>query len=121
MESAASPPSTTLTKKRSLDSASSSGVNEVDTNNNDAMNIDMNDNDDSDITDNNPYVNLAVYGEHKRAVSAVKFAPHRLTKNRASAALAASSADGSVKIWDLRDGLNGSSSSSSGAASADAC
>ena len=45
---------------------------------------------------------LSVYGEHKRAISSVKIAPSRLTKNREDAALCASaSADGSVKIWDL--------------------
>jgi COMPASS component SWD3 len=49
------------------------------------------------------YKNLAVYGEHKRAVSSVKLAPSKLTKNREYAALCASaSADGSVKIWDLK-------------------
>jgi COMPASS component SWD3 len=106
MESADSPPSTTSTKKRPLDSPSSD-VHKEATNDNDGVNVD----DADDDTMPNPYVNLPVFGEHKRAVSAVKFAPHRLTKNRASAALAASaSADGSVKIWDLQDGFNGSSS-----------
>jgi COMPASS component SWD3 len=111
MESA-SPPSTTLTKKRPLESPSS-GANEVD-NDTDGMNVDVNDDTDDmdDMDDQNPYVNLSVFGEHKRAVSAVKFAPHRLTKNRAVSALAASaSADGSVKIWDLQDGFSNGSGS----------
>lgn len=48
------------------------------------------------------YRRLSVYGEHKRAVSSVKFAPSRITKNRNHAALAASaSASAFVKIWDL--------------------
>jgi COMPASS component SWD3 len=85
-----SPASTTVTKKRPL---AFPGANEG---------IGIN------PDDTNPYVNLPVFGEHKRAVSAVKFAPHRLTKNRAVSALAASaSADGTVKIWDLQDGFMG--------------
>lgn len=50
------------------------------------------------------YHNLAVYGEHKRAVSSVKLAPSRLTKNRSDrhcAIAASASADGTCKIWDL--------------------
>ena len=49
------------------------------------------------------YVPLNVYGEHRKAVSSIQFAPSRLTKNRNHAVLAASaSADGTVKIWDLQ-------------------
>lgn len=51
-----------------------------------------------------PFICLPMFGEHKRAVSAVQLAPSRLTKDSSSAALCASaSADGSVKIWDLGD------------------
>ena len=55
-------------------------------------------------TPENPsdFVCLPMYGEHKRAVSAVRFAPSKLTKNQ-SALCASSSADGTVKIWDLGD------------------
>ncbi|CAJ1944631.1 unnamed protein product [Cylindrotheca closterium] len=47
-----------------------------------------------------PFKCLPMYGEHKRAVSSVKLAPSRLTKEHA-ALCASASADGSVKIWDL--------------------
>lgn len=62
-----------------------------------------------------PFINMPMYGEHKRAVSSVKFAPSRLTKNRKptgdnhmTAICASASSDGTVKIWDL-----GSSSAAS--------
>ena len=54
-----------------------------------------------------PFVNLPMYGEHKRAVSSVKLAPSRLTQNRSgspgilSAICASASSDGTVKIWDV--------------------
>lgn len=50
-----------------------------------------------------PFVRLPMYGEHKRAVSSVKFAPSRLTRNRSERAsvCASASSDGCVKIWDL--------------------
>jgi len=61
-----------------------------------------------------PFERLPVYGEHKRAVSAVAVPPSRLTKNRTSYTMdstpseyantplvASASADGTVKIWDL--------------------
>lgn len=50
------------------------------------------------------YRPLAVYGEHKRAVSSVKFAPSRLCKNRSSsvALVASASADGTCKLWDIQ-------------------
>lgn len=41
-----------------------------------------------------------MYGEHKRAVSSLRLAPSRLTKDH-TALCASASADGSVKIWDL--------------------
>ena len=49
------------------------------------------------------YTLLPGFGEHKRAVSSVKFAPTRLTKR--SALCASSSADGVIKLWDLQDGF----------------
>ena len=62
----------------------------------------MEEDDEDDDDPPSPFVCLSMYGEHKRAVSSVKLAPSRLTKNRENAALCASaSADGSVKIWDL--------------------
>ena len=51
-----------------------------------------------------PFVNLPMYGEHKRAVSSVKLAPSRLTQNRSNgntAICASASSDGTAKIWDL--------------------
>lgn len=55
-----------------------------------------------------PFVELPMYGEHKRAVSSVKFAPARLTKHRKptgdnnmTAICASASSDGTVKIFDL--------------------
>lgn len=62
------------------------------------------DGDDGDTNGNNKggnYELLPGYGEHKRAVSSVKFAPTRLTKK--SALCASSSADGVIKLWDLAD------------------
>jgi COMPASS component SWD3 len=68
-------------------------------NNNSINNNSINNN----INNPNHYQLLPSFGEHKRAVSSVKFAPSRLTKNRDGAALVASaSADGTVKIWDLK-------------------
>ena len=60
--------------------------------------------DDCRASNNNlRYRRLMACGEHKRAVSSVKFAPSKLTKNRDGAVIAASSsADGSVKVWDLK-------------------
>jgi COMPASS component SWD3 len=89
------------TKKRPLDSTMDTDDNE---------NNENDDNDDASANNNNknPYVNLSVYGEHKRAVSSVALAPSRLTKYNADNILAASaSADGSCKIWDLQDGFTG--------------
>ena len=51
-----------------------------------------------------PFVCLPMYGEHKRAVSSVRLAPSRLTKQHA-ALCASASADGCCKIWDLGDPL----------------
>lgn len=66
------------------------------------------DDDDEPVSSFKRYQNLPAYGEHKRAVSSVKLAPHRLTKNRNGAAIAASaSADGTCKIWDLKDAFSG--------------
>lgn len=50
--------------------------------------------------DRGGYHNLSLYGEHKRAVSSVKFAPDRLCKS-SHALCASASADGSVRLWDL--------------------
>ena len=58
------------------------------------------DEDDQDATPS-PFTCLPMYGEHKRAVSSVQLAPSRLTKDHA-ALCASASADGSVKIWDLK-------------------
>ena len=66
----------------------------------DAMSVD---DDDPANTPPATYQLLPGYGEHKRAVSSVKFAPTRLTKR--SALCASSSADGVIKLWDLQDGL----------------
>eukprot|EP00522_Entomoneis_paludosa_P015092 CAMPEP_0172461080 /NCGR_PEP_ID=MMETSP1065-20121228/39363_1 /TAXON_ID=265537 /ORGANISM="Amphiprora paludosa, Strain CCMP125" /LENGTH=477 /DNA_ID=CAMNT_0013216291 /DNA_START=165 /DNA_END=1598 /DNA_ORIENTATION=+ len=51
------------------------------------------------------YVALPGFGEHKRAVSSVKFAPSRLMKkDRPHAAIcASSSADGYIKLWNVQD------------------
>ena len=66
----------------------------------DAMSVDENNNNDS--SNSKPmYRILPGFGEHKRAVSSVKFAPTRLTKR--SALCASSSADGVIKLWDLQD------------------
>jgi WD40 repeat protein len=46
------------------------------------------------------YVPIKAYGEHKRAVSAVKVAPSALTK-QGKILVASASADATVKIWDL--------------------
>lgn len=61
-----------------------------------------------------PFVNLPFYGEHKRAISSVKLAPHRLTKHRnngTGAICASASADGTVKIWDLLSSKKSSANS----------
>jgi COMPASS component SWD3 len=58
--------------------------------------------DSKSIDSTSPFVCLPMFGEHKRAVSAVQLAPSRLTKH-SSALCASASADGSVKIWDLID------------------
>jgi len=56
------------------------------------------------------YSVLPGYGEHKRAVSSVKFAPSRLLKkDQPNAAIcASSSADGYIKLWNLQDSVTGS-------------
>jgi COMPASS component SWD3 len=60
------------------------------------------DDEEEEQDNSSPFVCLPMYGEHKRAVSAVQLAPSRLTKH-SSALCASASADGSVKIWDLGD------------------
>ena len=71
------------------------------------MSIDDGDDDDDDNNNTNndngkpKYRLLSGFGEHKRAVSSVKFAPTRLTKR--SALCASSSADGVIKLWDVQD------------------
>ena len=65
-----------------------------------------------------PFVNLPMYGEHKRAVSSVKLAPSRLTQNRSNgnaAICASASSDGTVKIWDLLAGSADGGNSSNNA------
>ena len=64
-----------------------------------------------------PFVRLPMYGEHKRAVSSVKLAPFRLTKNRSNGApiCASASSDGSVKIWDLAGSAAAAATASGGA------
>ncbi|CAB9524814.1 WD repeat-containing protein [Seminavis robusta] len=66
--------------------------------------------DHGDPSEPQKFVNLPFYGEHKRAVSSVKLAPARLTKNRQPAPdsisnmvafCASASSDGTVKIFDL--------------------
>jgi WD40 repeat protein len=65
------------------------------------------------------YVQLPGFGDHKRAVSSVKFASSRLTKR--GAVVASSSADGSIKLWDVQEafafsgshGNNGNSNNNS--------
>lgn len=52
-----------------------------------------------------PYILMASHGEHKRAVSSVKFAPSILTKqyrNRHAVVCATASADGTVRVWDFQ-------------------
>lgn len=52
---------------------------------------------------------LSVFGEHKRAVSSVKFAPSRLTKHRGTrgnALVASASASSIIKLWDLAGHLD---------------
>jgi WD40 repeat protein len=76
-----------------------------------------NNNDDT----NNPkrqhknYIALPGFGEHKRAVSSVKFAPTRLTKR--SALCASSSADGVIKLWDMQDAFHPSATTATTTAS----
>jgi WD40 repeat protein len=60
-----------------------------------------NNNEDRDIDPRQgQYVPIKAYGEHKRAVSAVKVAPSALTKQN-KILVASASADATVKIWDL--------------------
>jgi WD40 repeat protein len=47
---------------------------------------------------------LNVYGEHKRAVSSVKFAPSRLCQG-SNVLVASASASSSIKIWNLADDI----------------
>lgn len=55
------------------------------------------------LSSSSQYRNLAVYGEHKRAVSSVKMAPSRLCqKNGYSTVVASASADGTCKLWDVK-------------------
>lgn len=68
---------------------------------------------------------LPFYGEHKRAVSSVSFAPTRTTASSAGAMsynsnatqvpilCASASADGCAKVWDITQSMNSSSSLSS--------
>lgn len=48
-----------------------------------------------------PFERLPIYGEHKRAVSAVALSPGRGTAHYKSPLCASASADGTVKIWDI--------------------
>lgn len=58
-------------------------------------------NDDDDVDGSpNQYRRLPVFGEHKRAVSSVKFAPSRYTKE-GGALVATASASSFIKLWDL--------------------
>ena len=53
------------------------------------------------------FLPLAGVGEHKRAISSVKFAPSRLLKkDQPSAIAASSSADGFIKLWNVQDSVN---------------
>ena len=53
-----------------------------------------------------PFVELPLHGEHKRAVSAVSFAPsHGQSPFGRAAVCASASADGTVKLWRLADDL----------------
>jgi hypothetical protein len=67
-------------------------------------NVAMTDGDDDE--DDNPkalvYTCLPGYGEHKRAVSSVKFCPTKLT-NTSGALCASSAADGVLKLWNVRE------------------
>ena len=67
------------------------------------------DEDDGDESSKDMYVPLPGYGEHKRAVSSVKFAPSRMMKkDQPTAALcASSSADGYIKLWNVQNRLRG--------------
>lgn len=49
-----------------------------------------------------PFVELPFRGEHKKAVSAISFAPINTTK----VLCATSSADGSARIWDIDEAVN---------------
>lgn len=67
------------------------------------------DKEDDNLAVKDPFVNLPIYGEHKRAVSAVALAPSQHTRDRGhnGAALCASaSADATVKLWDLKEDLS---------------
>jgi len=52
------------------------------------------------------YRRLKVYGEHKRAVSSVRFAPSNVCKNKSTESsyglVASASASAFVKVWDLK-------------------
>jgi COMPASS component SWD3 len=60
----------------------------------------VNDEDDDVDVGSNRYRRLPVFGEHKRAVSSVKFAPSRYTKE-GGALVATASASSFIKLWDL--------------------
>ena len=66
-----------------------------------AMSVDDDDESGSKKSKAKTYQLLPGFGEHKRAVSSVKFAPTRLTKR--SALCASSSADGVIKLFDVQD------------------
>ena len=54
------------------------------------------------------YEQFPCHGEHKRAVSSIQVAPHRVCKNKSNATLVASaSADGTCKVWDLQSARRG--------------
>jgi WD40 repeat protein len=83
------------------------------TNKDDDDNVAMTDEaDDDPKTKALVYTCLPGYGEHKRAVSSVKFCPTKLT-NTSGALCASSAADGLLKLWNVREAYNSSSSNTS--------
>lgn len=57
--------------------------------------------DDEEPKDYPPFIKLNAFGEHKRAISSVAFAPGHLTRDLDVCASA--SADGTAKLWDVPD------------------
>ncbi len=82
--------------------------------------------DSADVDNESQFKMLPFYGEHKRAVSSLAFAPSSSSLRRGAGAMsynsnatqvpilcASASADGCAKVWDLTQSMNSSLSSSS--------